>query len=493
MRALLGPVQTRPDHALIEGSSHAYRSSATFADLRYADDSPDEPIWGSGRVVKSAGLTSSGSPEQPHCMLPSTGLDDSADCESDPDCGLETAGADDKLAVSDIGDPGKVEDEGGGANMCPRQKLQEKNRRAQQRFRARQKAKLAEKDSQIQDLVQQLSSLLDASNSLKSQNSVLTRMLELGQQRRTDEQQLSSGQHTQAQSMQQQPHAAAVLSPSLALTGSTGTSTAASGMTWQEGKLAGALTLTVKGGQPIQMTAEQVNTLQPDTLKILWKAYVNQLALSLMELEGGNGATAGARLAQLTQEACDLLLRFAAANPHGFKTLSACHLEDPSHGVAGDDWDIWLVVMRALVLTPKQKKDILQLRQAYLSSLKLILQQRAIHRIADSIKASLNEESGVLLKFVSGCCNTVFELVQTARMLVQSYPWLPDIVSISSWVAYELGDFEAIHKLSNQPAPPCPQLVHPNPSNILWDFPSSIDRGAGQLQEFHKGYSSQQL
>ena len=79
----------------------------------------------------------------------------------------------------------------------------------------------------------------------------------------------------------------------------------------------------------------QVNTLQPDTLKILWKGYVNQLALSLMELEGGNGPMAGRRLAQLALEACALLLRFAAANPIGFKSLSACQLEDPrSHSHA---------------------------------------------------------------------------------------------------------------------------------------------------------------
>ena len=48
-------------------------------------------------------------------------------------------------------------------------------------------------------------------------------------------------------------------------------------------------------------------------------------------------------------------------------------------GVAGEDRDIWLVVMRALALTPKQRRDILQLRQAYLSNLERLLQQRAAH------------------------------------------------------------------------------------------------------------------
>ena len=105
--------------------------------------------------------------------------------------------------------------------------------------------------------MQQLSSLLDASNSLKSQNSVLTRMLKLGQQRRSDEQQHSSEQPTQG-SAQQSPHASAALSPSLALSGPAGASTAASGVPWQGDKQAEGLTLTVKGGQPIQLTADQV-------------------------------------------------------------------------------------------------------------------------------------------------------------------------------------------------------------------------------------------
>ncbi len=49
-------------------------------------------------------------------------------------------------------------------------------------------ARLAEKDGQVRDLVKQLSSLLEASNSLKRQNTVLTRMLQLGNRRSADKQ-----------------------------------------------------------------------------------------------------------------------------------------------------------------------------------------------------------------------------------------------------------------------------------------------------------------
>ena len=43
--------------------------------------------------------------------------------------------------------------------------------------------------------------------------------------------------------------------------------------------------------------------------------------------------------------------------------------------------------------------------------------------------------------------------LQTARLLVQSYPWLPDIMSVTSWVAYELGDSNVINTLSSQSTP----------------------------------------
>ncbi len=43
---------------------------------------------------------------------------------------------------------------------------------------------------------------------------------------------------------------------------------------------------------------------------------------------------------------------------------------------------------------------------------------------------------------------------QVARLLVQSYPWLPDMLSITSWAAYELGDTNVIGTLASQSAQP---------------------------------------
>lgn len=71
-------------------------------------------------------------------------------------------------------------------------------------------------------------------------------------------------------------------------------------------------------------------------------------------------------------------------------------------------------------------------------------------------------------------------------MLVQSYPWLPDIVSVSSWVAYELGDAEAVQELRSPEAPAWPQLPSP-PSPHL--FVDSAVNTAGQLPQLPDSFA----
>ncbi len=83
-----------------------------------------------------------------------------------------------------------------------------------------------------------------------------------------------------------------------------------------------------KGKQNDHALWAQVGMLQLDSLKLLWKEYVNKLALCLMDLEGAAGGLAQDRLTQLSLEACTLLLRFAVANPTGFRTVASTHLED---------------------------------------------------------------------------------------------------------------------------------------------------------------------
>ena len=46
------------------------------------------------------------------------------------------------------------------------------------------------------------------------------------------------------------------------------------------------------------------------------------------------------------------------------------------NGTGADDRDVWLVVMRTLVLSTLQKREVVQLRRLYLGKLAILLQQR---------------------------------------------------------------------------------------------------------------------
>ena len=157
-----------PEPGAIQGDSLMCGAEAAVARFRTADGLPDAALWPlhlRPDSLQPAGSKTLGSHWDNPCEVPPGGLEQRGECcDSDPEYCLETggtsswaransfmivhlptaegvdaiAGAACRLAASDIG--GNLEDEGGAVVTCPRQKLQEKNRRAQQRFRARQKA-----------------------------------------------------------------------------------------------------------------------------------------------------------------------------------------------------------------------------------------------------------------------------------------------------------------------------------------------------------------
>lgn len=67
-------------------------------------------------------------------------------------------------------------------------------------------------------------------------------------------------------------------------------------------------------------------------------------------------------------------------------------------------------------------------------------------------------------------CVQVLTSTQTARMLVQSYPWLPDMTSITSWVAFDLGDTSVIQTLSCQQPTSWPLAEPKAPIRFLRDL-----------------------
>ena len=62
------------------------------------------------------------------------------------------------------------------------------------------------------------------------------------------------------------------------------------------------LKLTSKGGRPLTLTPEQLRTMTREQLIGIWKDYVNQLAVLLLELERGDSPSAGDTIKQYIEE-----------------------------------------------------------------------------------------------------------------------------------------------------------------------------------------------
>ena len=62
------------------------------------------------------------------------------------------------------------------------------------------------------------------------------------------------------------------------------------------------LKLTSKGGRALTLTPEQLRTMTRDQLIGIWKDYVNQLAVLLVELERGDTPAAGDTIKQYIEE-----------------------------------------------------------------------------------------------------------------------------------------------------------------------------------------------
>ena len=62
------------------------------------------------------------------------------------------------------------------------------------------------------------------------------------------------------------------------------------------------LKLTSKGGRPLTLTPEQLRTMTREQLISIWKDYVNQLAVLLVEVERGDNPSAADTIKQYIEE-----------------------------------------------------------------------------------------------------------------------------------------------------------------------------------------------
>ncbi|KAK9814332.1 hypothetical protein WJX72_004099 [[Myrmecia] bisecta] len=324
--------------------------------------------------------------------------------------------------------------------------LQEKNRKAQRRFRERQKNKVLELEGMVAELQAKVQELTDTKSGLESRVNILVRVLQM-----RDEQIEHMRAKQQSQVMKDEVDITEIFKDNL--------------------------TLTVREDQALTLTPEQVKAMTRTDLVLIWKEYVKQLAICLAEVEETPESPALERIKQLTNESTILVMRTGICNPVMSKSFVASQLEGMRATEDEENPDMWLPVARSLNLSPQQREDLGQLRRLFLQKMAAIVAARGeihgellaampktvgsrhtalqflkAHDSIDRLKRNLREEHVLKLDWISTVFKHMLTPVQVARCMVQAYPWCPDTLAICSWVAAEDGDASAIPSIKASPS-----------------------------------------
>lgn len=308
--------------------------------------------------------------------------------------------------------------------------LQEKNRRAQRRFRERQKAKIQDLHQQIEELTQKVGSLQTENAALHSRTSILEKVLDM--------------RNEQIQVMQE----------SKEITQQVDEQT--------EGP---PLTLTAVSGQSISLTTDMLKALSPEQIYKIYQTYIKELSSRLVELnqEGCASDDITAQVEKLTKEVSFLLMRLSVVRPietRKFIAVSRQYLHNEEEAI-----DMWKSVVNSINLSEKQKLDIVQWKQLFMQKVEPIVDERKklnvqiqahlpqesfhtrnaityikTHEAVAKLRENLRAEHSVTIEFCAAVFKGVLNSFQMASLLVQAYPAVPDALAVASAVIADMND-----------------------------------------------------
>lgn len=306
-------------------------------------------------------------------------------------------------------------------------KILEKNRRAQKKFREKQKSKMVELESQVNMLTSSLQSVSVAKTCLERQNEVLQKVLELRQNQidvLTEQARISESLEDTAEYFRQVKEAS--------------------------GKLRDGLTV------------EQCRSLTGKDAILRWKQYVDKLATCLIETEMLEPpASAVATLAEVAQAAGTFAETLAVMNPKAIKTLIVSNLENGTWDEARrNDPQFWSSIVDAVMLDDEQKHKILCLAQILTRSIARLGDERArlgeelqehlpgtygAHRhlgscikvqdTMDALRRNFQAEHGAWTSFSATVLGKILTGLQFARFCTRSYPMFPNAFQMAKCVA----------------------------------------------------------
>ncbi|KAL3147225.1 hypothetical protein ABBQ32_002720 [Trebouxia sp. C0010 RCD-2024] len=326
------------------------------------------------------------------------------------------------------------------ANGDRKSQLKEKNRKAQKRFRERQKSKLAESEDKVAAMTVQLEQLHADRVRLENRNSVLEKVLEMKEIEETKPSTSSSGpvQFEVAHEAGQE--------------------------VIDKFRLQQGLLLTVRPEQPISLSIDQLRRLSWEEHAGVWRDYVNALAQCLVLANGDVNSPALERMSQLVQECLSLSAGVAVANPRGSFTFHSLKMDaaSPTAAAQAPGQDFWERIVKELQLSPEIRQDIKLARRAYLTQLGFIIRERKelIRSLEDNmpnasdhaaistrflqsldistkLHQNMQQQHSCLLQFTMTVALRIADKFHGAILIVQSFPWSPDVLSIVNIIANE--------------------------------------------------------
>lgn len=228
--------------------------------------------------------------------------------------------------------------------------------------------------------------------------------------------------------------------------------------------LDGMLTFTLRGGNPIRLTREQVAALTWPEFCKLWKDYMEAVSMALMEAAGKPDSAGGQRLARLVFETGVLMGCMATANP-GRATQMHCLLPDGEPRPPPPGQQQWRTIGNSLMLDPMQQAQIVQLRRMYLGVLGNSVRQRrqllqkldaslstpdgcphsavqyeSTFEDVERLKSILRDEHSLLAQYKMCIWSRVLTPSQAALCILGAYPYAADLLAIASQIAQDCGE-----------------------------------------------------
>lgn len=313
-------------------------------------------------------------------------------------------------------------------------RMREKNKTAQKRWRDRQKAKLSDSEKKLLELSSKLEHLMLEKSAVENRNNILEKVLVMRDQELSKYKAEDCTARRQAEQHQ-------------------------TPFTMQDGYRSNAyLTFSVRDNTRI--TCEALKAMSTIELSKLYKDFVNKLAVFLLEARGNDHSPVQTQIDKLVNECSAMCASLAMSNPSAIRALHCSNFDGALMVQQGPSSSKWLSISRSLSLSPQQKKELLAGRHYYLTKLRDVLQQRkallatlegvhgvkttqhalaldyvTLSRVMEKLQANIQEDHQLTCGFMYATWKRVMTLFQRGNVIVQSYPYMPDMLAVANAIA----------------------------------------------------------